>query len=122
MCGFRCKDVNYRNTGGKWSGFHRGDHFAVRWTGRMRFHRTGHYRFSIISDDGSNLWIDNAYTINNNGCHGWRNREANRYIKGGWHLVRLEMFERGGHAGMLFRYRGPDTGNRWRVARARGHR
>jgi hypothetical protein len=34
--------------------------------------------------------------------------------------VRLEMFERGGHAGMLFRYRGPDTGNRWRVVRANG--
>ena len=32
----------------------------------------------------------------------------------------MEMFERGGHAGMLFRYRGPDTGNRWRVARSTG--
>ena len=34
--------------------------------------------------------------------------------------MRVEMFERGGHAGMLFRYRGPDTGNRWTVARAGG--
>jgi len=112
--------VNYRNTNRKWSGFHRSDHFAVRWTGRMRIRRTGHYRFSIISDDGSNLWIDNRYTINNNGCHGWRNREATKHLRGGWHLARLEMFERGGHAGMLFRYRGPDTGNRWRVVRANG--
>ena len=30
------------------------------------------------------------------------------------------MFERGGHAGMLFRYHGPDTGNRWLVVRAKG--
>ena len=36
--------------------------------------------------------------------------------------MRLEMFERGGHAGMLFRYHGPDTGNRWAVARAGGRR
>ena len=28
------------------------------------------------------------------------------------------MFERGGHAGMLFRYRGRDTGNRWTVVRS----
>merc|ERR1719149_457058 len=115
-------DVNYRNTGGRWSGFGRSDHFAVRWTGRMRIFRTGHYRFSIISDDGSNLWIDNRYTINNNGLHGWRNREATKRLGGGWHLVRLEMFEHGGHAGMLFRYRGPDTGNRWTVARAGGRK
>ena len=32
------------------------------------------------------------------------------------------MFERGGHAGMLFRYHGPDTGNRWAVVRAAGRR
>jgi hypothetical protein len=32
------------------------------------------------------------------------------------------MFEKGGHAGMLFRYHGPDTGNRWAVMRAGGRR
>ena len=114
--------MNYRNTGGRWSGFARGDHFAVRWSGRLRIFRTSNYRFSIISDDGSKLWIDNRYTINNDGLHGWRNREANRRLGGGWHLVRLEMFERGGAAGMLFRYRGADTGNRWTVVRASGKR
>ena len=43
-------------------------------------------------------------------------------MRAGWHLVRLEMFERGGHAGMLFRYHGLDTGNRWAVVRASGLR
>jgi len=116
------KDVNYRNTGGKWPGFHRSNHFAVRWTGRMRIFKTGHYHFGIISDDGSKLWFDNRYTINNDGLHGWRNRQVKKHVRAGWHIVRLEMFERGGHAGMLFRYHGPDTGNRWVVARARGRR
>ena len=114
--------VNYRNTGGRWSGFARSNHFAVRWTGRLRIFRTGHYHFGIISDDGSKLWIDNRYTINNDGLHGWRNRQTRRHVRAGWHLVRLEMFERGGHAGMLFRYHGPDTGNRWAVVRAGGRR
>merc|ERR1719426_351442 len=114
--------VNYRNTGRNWLGFRRRDNFAVRWTGRMRVFRTGHYRLRIYSDDGSKLWMDNRYTINNDGLHGWRNREANRYLRAGWRLVRLEMFERGGHAGIHFRYRGADTGNRWRLVRASGHR
>ena len=51
----------------------------------------------------------------NDGCHGWRNREATKYLRGGWHLARLEMFERGGHAGMLFRYMGRVTGNTYRL-------
>ena len=116
------KVINYRNTGGRWSGFARHNHFAVRWTGRLRIFRRGHYYLSIISDDGSKLWIDNRYTINNDGLHGWRNRQTRRHLHAGWRLVRLEMFERGGHAGMLFRYHGPDTGNRWAVVRASGTR
>ena len=116
--------VNYRNTGRNWPGFRRRDNFAVRWTGRMRVFRTGHYRLSISSDDGSNLWLDSRHrpTINNDGLHGWRKREASKHLRAGWRLVRLEMFERGGHAGVLFRFRGADTGNRWAVVRASGHR
>ena len=116
------KVVNYRNTGGKWPGFRRGNHFAVRWTGRFRIFRSGSYRLSVYSDDGSKLWIDNRFTINNDGLHGWRNREATKNLRAGWRVVRLEMFERGGHAGILFRYRGPDTANRWVVVRASGKR
>ena len=114
--------INYRNTGGKWPGFARSNHFAVRWTGRLRIRKKGQYRFGIISDDGSKLWVDNRYTINNDGLHGWRNKEAAKHLRAGWHLVRLEMFERGGAAGMLFRYRGPDTANRWATVRASGRR
>jgi len=89
----------------------------------MRIFTSGNYRFGVFSDDGSKLWIDNRFTVNNDGLHGWRNREASKRLKGGWHLVRLEMFEKGGHAGILFRYKGPDTGGRrWAVVRARGMR
>jgi hypothetical protein len=91
-------DVNYRNTGGSWPGFRSRDHFAVRWTGRMRCWYQGHYRWSIISDDGSKLWLHNRNTINNDGLHGWRNREATTFVRNRWRLVRLEMFEHGGAA------------------------
>jgi len=36
--------------------------------------------------------------------------------------MKLEMFERGGAAGMLLRYKGPDTGNKWAVVRSGGRR
>ena len=110
--------MNYRNTNRKWKGFARSDHFAVRWTGALGIRKAGHYRFGIISDDGSKLWINNKYTVNNDGLHGWRNREGIKHLRPGTHAVRLEMFERGGHAGMMMRYKGPDTRNRWKVMRA----
>ena len=48
------------------------------------------------------------YTINNDGLRGWRNRMAIKHLRAGSHRVKIEMFERGGHAGMLFRYMGSD--------------
>merc|ERR1712159_305246 len=87
--------INYRNTAHRWPGFARADHFAVRWTGRVRFFRTGWYTLRICSDDGSKLWVDNRYTINNDGLHGWRCRTARRLLVG-WRMFRVEMFEHGG--------------------------
>jgi hypothetical protein len=50
-------DVNYRHTGSRWLGVASGYHFAVRWTGRLRIHRNGHYWFgTIFFYDGSKLW------------------------------------------------------------------
>jgi len=111
----RVTNVNYRTTTRNWPGLSQRDNFAMRWTGYLLINRPGSYRFSIASDDGSKLWIDNRYTINNDGLHGMRNREASRSLVKGQHSVRIEMFERGGYAGMIFKYRGADTGNRMRL-------
>jgi len=108
----RVRVVNYGTTGKNWPGFARRNHFAVRWIGSLFIIRAGHYRFSIASDDGSKLWVDNAYAINNDGLHGMRNREATRHLGSGPHSIRIEMFEHGGGAGMIFRYEGADTANK----------
>jgi hypothetical protein len=104
--------VHYPKTAYAWPGFRRGDHFAVRWTGSMIFRRRGAYRFSLVSDDGSKFWVGNRLVVNNDGLHGMRDRQAQRNFGFGKRNIRIEMFERGGHAGMIFRYKGPDTGNR----------
>ena len=58
----------------------------------------------MISDDGSKLFVDNSFVVNNDGLHGMRNREGQRRYRRGAHSLRLEMFEHGGGAGMLFKY------------------
>ncbi len=50
--------------------------FAYKWTGTINIPATGSYTFGTISDDGSKLYIDQAYSftgaslINNDGPHG----------------------------------------------------
>jgi hypothetical protein len=104
--------VNYQNTGGNWPGYGRRDHFGARWTGKMTITRSGSYRFRIGSDDGSMLYINNRRIVDNNGLHGFRWRQGDTGMKSGKSSVRLEFFERGGHAGMKFYYLGSDTRRR----------
>jgi hypothetical protein len=104
--------VNYQNTGGNWPGYGRRDNFGARWTGKMTITRSGSYRFRIGSDDGSMLYINNRRIVDNNGLHGFRWRQGDTGMKSGKSSVRLEFFERGGHAGMKFYYLGSDTRRR----------
>jgi len=107
--------IRYDKTGKNWAGYTQKDNFAVRWSGVLIITTGGNYRFLLTSDDGSNLYVDNKKVINNDGLHGVRNRAA--WVKrmvAGQHKVRIEFFERGGSAGMYFRYKGADTKTRGR--------
>jgi len=102
------------NTGGTWPGWWQGDDFAGRWTAKWRVDKGGNYRFRLGSDDGSRLYLNNGYILNNDGLHGFRVRETGRNIKAGQlYSIRVEFFERGGHAGIGFDFKGADTKNRW---------
>jgi len=103
--------VVYGNTNRNWPGFAASQNFAVRWTGSLKINRGGRYRWNLGSDDGSRLYLNNRYVLNNDGLHGFRWRSVDRRVSGNVRL-KVEFFERGGHAGMLFRYMGSDTGNR----------
>jgi len=110
----RVSAVNYGSRG-SWPGFSQRDRFAVRWSGFLVVRNPGVYRFSLKSDDGSKMYLDNRYVINNDGLHGMRNRYTNRRLVKGQQRLRVEYFENGGYAGCVFQYRGADTGNRFRL-------
>nr|WP_262512031.1 PA14 domain-containing protein [Spirosoma pollinicola] len=46
------------------------DNFSARWTGQVEAPVTGNYTFSLISDDGVRLWVNNVLLINNWTNHG----------------------------------------------------
>jgi len=102
--------VNYASTKANWKGFTKNDNFAVRWSGDLQITRKGGYKFSLVSDDGSRLFLDGKYIVNNDGAHGMRNKEGRATLRQRSYAVLLEYFEKTGNAGMIFRYMGPGTG------------
>jgi len=107
------KTVTYHNRGGNWPGFSVRDNFAVRWTGQIQIKKAGKYSWRIGSDDGSNLYFEGSKVVSNDGLHGFRNRIGSKKNTRGANNINLDFFERGGHAGMTFAYKGLDTRNRW---------
>ncbi|ARE42355.1 Alkaline phosphatase (plasmid) [Rhodovulum sp. P5] len=73
------------------------DHFAVLYHGAYLAEEAGTYRFSLKSDDGSELWIDGVRVIDNDGLHGPATLEARVELDEGAHSIELRYFEsRGG--------------------------
>jgi hypothetical protein len=107
--------VYYRATASAWRGFTQNDNFAVRWSGILAISNAGLYQFSLASDEGSKLYIDNKFIINNDGIHNMRTKLSRFRCVKGQHLLRIEMFQKGGQAGMIFQYKGRDTQNRMKT-------
>jgi len=77
------------------------DNFSVRWTRTVNF-SPGYYRFALQADDGVRLWLDQSIIIDK-----WQDMEYElHYVDGtyleGPHAVKLEYYERTGHARVRF--------------------
>lgn len=87
------------------------DAFVTRVDGYLTVSSDAEYRFRLISDDGSKLWIGGTLVIDHDGAHGPVPKEGRVYLKGGVHRLRIEHFEAGG---------GQQLTLQWLVAGARG--
>ena len=81
--------------------------FSSRWRGIIRIVEAGVYTFHLNSDDGSWLWVDEIFTVDNGGAHGMQVRTGTANLAVGDHTVRVHFFESGGGAGMNVHYAGP---------------
>jgi len=86
------------------------DHFAVRWTGKIRIDTPGHVEFSLTSDDGSRLYVDGELAVDNPGIHALHTEQAALDLSAGLHDIRLEYFECEGGAAVKLAYKLPEEG------------
>lgn len=77
------------------------EHFYVRWTGFVRVPKDGTYTFTINSDDGSRVLIDDKEVIDNGGIHAMEEKSAEVALKSGDHKIKVEFFENEGGAGCI---------------------
>lgn len=83
----------------------RADRYGLVFEGYIHVDTTAGYTFFTTSDDGSILDIDGRELVNNDGNHGFEEREGRVYLEKGYHAVRLRYFDSGGDNNLLFSYR-----------------
>jgi len=67
--------------------------FAIDYTGRFWIEKPGLYRFSLTSDDGARLYIDDEVVADNDGLHAPEVRSASLQLAGGAHKIRVSYFQ-----------------------------
>jgi len=67
--------------------------FAIDYTGRFYVQNPGKYRFALVSDDGSKLYIDGRVVVDNDGVHAPVREEGAVKLAGGIHSIRLSYFQ-----------------------------
>jgi hypothetical protein len=67
--------------------------FAIDYTGRFWIQDPGIYRFSLLSDDGARLYIDDLLVIDNDGTHPPLEKRGETDLSGGVHSIRVSYFQ-----------------------------
>jgi DNA-binding beta-propeller fold protein YncE len=70
--------------------------FSIQWEGRIYAPTTGNYVFATNSDDGSLLYIDGQFVVDNGGQHADRYVEGRITLEEGFHDIILRYFQDGG--------------------------
>ena len=74
------------------------DYFSARWTRYLYMEQSGTYRFTVTSDDGVRVFVDDVQVINGWWDHSAQTFTADRALGAGHHIVRVEFYERAGAA------------------------
>ena len=83
--------------------------FSVEWTGAIVIDEPGEYQFSTLSDDGSELELDDRIVVQNGGRHGPQEASGRITLAAGIHAIRLRYEQDGGGFALALNYgRGDD--------------
>ena len=67
--------------------------FGVQYRGVLSIREAGPYRFRLLSDDGSKLYIDDVLVIDNDGVHDVKSETGEVFLSAGTHTIRVDYFQ-----------------------------
>lgn len=67
--------------------------FAIEYTGKFWVEQAGLYKFRLLSDDGSKLWLNGSLVIDNDGEHPPLAVDGSAELSRGVHKLRLAYFQ-----------------------------
>lgn len=70
--------------------------FGLIFQGFINIPEDGVYVFSVLSNDGSKLYVGNQLIVDNDGPHGAYEKEGEIALKSGFHKIKLAYFQAGG--------------------------
>ena len=84
------------------------DEFAISFEGKIQIRNEGNYEFTLQSNDGSKLFIDNKLVIDHDGPHGADIEKTGKItLAKGIFPIKLDYFQAGGGMYLLLKYSGP---------------
>ena len=87
------------------------DHYAVRWSGRLRAPVTGSVQIGVEGSDGFRLYLDHELVIDQREKVSYRRSMVERrFVEGEWHDLRLEFVEPSGNGRVRLLWELPATG------------
>lgn len=67
--------------------------FAIDYNGRFWIDQPGDYGFSLLADDGANLYIDHELVVDNDGQHPPKEQVGAAHLSRGVHEIRVSYFQ-----------------------------
>jgi hexosaminidase len=84
------------------------DQFGLIYNGYIDVSNEGIYTFSVDSNDGSRLYIDDELIVENDGWHGPLEKEGQIALEAGTHKIKLLYFQSGGRKSLKTFMKSPD--------------
>lgn len=81
--------------------------WSIARVGDLEVPEAGTYRFVLVSDDGSRLWLDDELVIDNWGFHGSVTRSAELELSEGRHRIRIDFFQGEGGSDLIVLWQPP---------------
>lgn len=97
----------------------RDEQVAYIFTGKLQVPKSGTYLFTLLSDDGSQLFINGDMLVDNDGKHDYEPKTGIIELTEGQHDLRLDYFNNTWGQGLTLMYEGPEMRKQPLVSRTR---